>query len=108
MRTVRVRIVGSAMLVGALICSVMVTISGTSSATGTVQVLSAAAYGFSQPDGISSDGTNVWVTNPGNNTVSEFSASTGDVVQVLSGSQYHFSDPTAIDSDGTHVWVTNY
>ena len=101
MRKVSVRVVGGLALVGALLSSVLVTSAETSSASGTVQVLEGSAYGFSQPDGISSDGTNVWVTNPGNNTVSEFSASTGDVVQILSGSQYHFDQPTAIASDGT-------
>ena len=109
MRKVTVRSAGVVLSVGALLCSALSVISSTAGAAGaSVQVISGSQYGFNQPDGISSDGTDVWVTNPGNNSVTEFSASTGALVQVISGSQYDFSDPTAILSDGTHVWVTNY
>jgi hypothetical protein len=44
-------------------------------ATGTLaQVLSGSHDGFSQPKAISSDGTDVWVANPGNESVTGFPA----------------------------------
>ena len=64
-----------------------------------------------QPNGVSSDGTHVWVTNynsdsgNGGTTVTELDAATGAVVNTI---------PVASDglagasSDGIHVWVTNY
>jgi DNA-directed RNA polymerase subunit H (RpoH/RPB5) len=56
---------------------------------------------------ISSDGTHVWVANPGSNSVTELQGSTGKLVRVIKGSRYGFVDPQAIASDGTHVWVAN-
>jgi YVTN family beta-propeller protein len=58
----------------------------------------------SEPFGVSSDGTHVWVTNSeGDGTVSEIDASTGTVVNTITVG----SLPYAVSSDGTHVWVTN-
>jgi len=43
--------------------------------TGTLpRVLSGSHDGFSQPEAISSDGTDVWVANPGNESVTGFPA----------------------------------
>jgi len=43
--------------------------------TGTLlRVLSGSHDGFSQPEAISSDGTDVWVANPGNESVAGFPA----------------------------------
>ena len=39
-----------------------------------VRVLSAPSFGFTNPDGIASDGTNVWVTNSGDDSVTGFPA----------------------------------
>jgi hypothetical protein len=76
-------------------------------ATGTlVQALSGSAYQFSG-SAISSDGTDVWVVNSYNNSVTEVSASTGAAVAVLSAATYGFDRPNAIYSDGTDVWVSN-
>ena len=58
----------------------------------------------SDPTGVSSDGTHVWVTNTGDNTVTELDASTGSVVQTIAVGSF----PTGVSSDGTHVWVANY
>ena len=47
-------------------------------ATGAlVQVLTGSRYGFNQRAAVSSDGTDVWVTNPGDESVTGFPASTG-------------------------------
>ena len=56
-----------------------------------------------RPRGVSSDGTHVWVANPGGDTVTELDASTGAVVQTT-GVGYN---PLGVSSDGTHVWVAN-
>ena len=57
----------------------------------------------SLPEGVSSDGTHVWVTNHNDNTVTELDASTGVVVQTIGVGSF----PEGVSSDGTHVWVVN-
>ena len=57
----------------------------------------------SAPEGVSSDGTHVWVANLGGGTVSEIDASTGTVVKTITVG----SEPEGVSSDGTHVWVAN-
>jgi len=64
-------------------------------------------YDFSNPTAIYSDGTDVWVANFGDYSVSELSASTGQLVRVIQGPAYQLYGPAAISSDGTHVWVIN-
>jgi len=58
----------------------------------------------SDPEGVSSDGTHVWVANYAGDTVSEIDASTGTVVNTIPVG----SLPRGVSSDGTHVWVTNF
>jgi YVTN family beta-propeller protein len=55
------------------------------------------------PEGISSDGTDVWVTNFDGDAVTELDASTGAVVQTIAVGKH----PVGISSDGTDVWVAN-
>jgi DNA-binding beta-propeller fold protein YncE len=62
---------------------------------------------FSGPCCVASDGTNVWVVNTLNNSVTELSAATGSVEQVLSGAQYEFRRPQAITIDAGDVWVAS-
>ncbi len=99
--------------------------------TGAVLQTISTAGALSSPRGVSSDGTDVWVANPGlafggnnnncstasgatqwNNTISELNATTGALVAsipvgnayvagVTSGSQ-----PFDISADGTNTWVT--
>ena len=57
----------------------------------------------SAPEGVSSDGTHVWVANFGGDTVSEIDASTGTVVKTITVG----SEPEGVSSDGAHVWVAN-
>jgi YVTN family beta-propeller protein len=52
---------------------------------------------------VSSDGTHVWVTNEGGDTVSEIDASTGTVVNTIRVG----SGPIGVSSDGSDVWVGN-
>ena len=57
----------------------------------------------SDPYGVSSDGTHVWVANSYEATVSEIEASSGTVIRTIPVGSY----PYGVSSDGTHVWVTN-
>ncbi|MGH9917841.1 MAG: YncE family protein, partial [Nitrososphaerales archaeon] len=57
----------------------------------------------SEPFGVSSDGTHVWVTNLKEGTVSEIEAATGNVINTIDVG----SESAGVSSDGTHVWVTN-
>jgi streptogramin lyase len=59
---------------------------------------------FSNPYAICYDSSFVWVTNPGNNTVTQLNRENGSYVAVLS---YNFDTPLGITSDGSSVWVTN-
>jgi hypothetical protein len=68
---------------------------------------SGSAYGFNEPNAIAFDGTHLWVTNAGGNSVTEINAGNGSVVRVLSASAYGFNAPYAIAFDGTRLWVTN-
>ena len=52
---------------------------------------------------MSSDGTDVWVTNATDGTVSEIDAASGTVVNTIPVG----NAPLGVSSDGTHVWVAN-
>jgi DNA-binding beta-propeller fold protein YncE len=71
------------------------------------QTIPVGSYDFDHPDAVSSNGTDVFIADPGNNTVTEVAVSTGDLVRVLSGSSYAFNDPVAISATGAYVWVAN-
>jgi protein kinase-like protein len=73
----------------------------------TARVLSGGSYGFSDPQGIVSDGTHIWVSNAGGYSVTELNGSDGGWIQTLSGGSYGFSNPLGIAADGTHIWVAN-
>jgi serine/threonine protein kinase len=64
-------------------------------------------YGFPGARQAVSDGTNVWIVDVVNNSVSEFSARTHTIERTLSGGQYGFSTPYSLVDDGRHVWVAN-
>jgi YVTN family beta-propeller protein len=57
-----------------------------------------------EPQGVSSDGTHVWVAIRGEKTVSEIEASSGTVIRTIPVGK----EPVAVSSDGTHVWVANF
>lgn len=99
-------------------------------ATGAVVQTISSAGDLLNPRGVSSDGTDVWVANPGyafggnnndcaatgttqwNNTVSEFNATTGALVRSINvGNAYSAgavsgSQPFDVATDGTYTWVT--
>ncbi len=55
------------------------------------------------PVGIAFDGVNIWVTNSGDNSVSELLASTGATI----GTYPVGSIPYAVAFDGANIWVAN-
>ena len=56
------------------------------------------------PLGISSDGTNVWVSNYADTTVSKILASTHTVTATITVG----NAPAGVSSDGTNAWVCNF
>ena len=54
------------------------------------------------PSGIAFDGTNLWITNEQDNTVSKFNPTTGTKVDFPTG-----TTPTAVAFDGANIWVAN-
>jgi hypothetical protein len=52
-------------------------------------------------------GTGIWVSNEGDNSVTELSASTGNLVRIIRGSNFGFGAPDTITSHGAHIWVVN-
>ena len=100
-RTVRVVLAGSLALGGALTA---VLIGGALPASAAATVIQTMPVG-TNPSGVSSDGTHVWVTNLNSNTVSELDASTGSVIQTIGLGAYY--GPSGVSSDGTHVWVAD-
>ncbi len=85
-----------------------------SASTGALaRIIDGPSDDFSCPDGVTSNGTDVWVANlpnengVGGNSVTEFSAATGSLIRVISGSSYKFNNPSAMASNGADVWVVN-
>jgi DNA-binding beta-propeller fold protein YncE len=56
------------------------------------------------PSGIAFDGSNVWVTNGDDNTVSEVNATSGISIGTFSVG----TGPQCIAFDGANIWVANY
>ena len=91
------------------------TVSEIDASTGTVvDTIPVPTGGLPGPNGVSSDGTHVWVTDTdyggGYDSVSEIDASTGAVVNTITlpvDNDFQPS-PVAVSSDGTHVWVAEW
>jgi hypothetical protein len=99
---------GSTAVAAALIagCGLVFSPGSAQSPAGSPHLYSGGRYGFSNPDAIAVDGTDIWVANLGG-SVTELNADNGSLVRTLSNSSYDFSSPEGIAVDGTHVWVTN-
>jgi DNA-binding beta-propeller fold protein YncE len=74
-RSVRAALAGSLVFGGAL-TAVVIGGAVPASAAAVIQPITVGT----NPFGASSDGTHVWVSNDGSNTVSELNASTGSVI----------------------------
>ena len=74
--------------------------SGSSNGTG-------AAASFDGPDGITTDGTNLYVADFNNNEIRKIVISTG-VVTTLVGTAAGLNGPGGITTDGTNLYVADY
>jgi hypothetical protein len=52
-------------------------------------------------------GSDLFVANGGNNSLTEIDASTGALVRVVSGPAYQFDEPSAMVRDGNNLFVAN-
>jgi hypothetical protein len=57
------------------------------------------------PEGIATAGTTVWITNDGNNTVTELDALNGHFIRSVSGASGDFNASGLIAADRYHVWI---
>jgi sugar lactone lactonase YvrE len=96
---------------------VVTTLAGTARVKGTTDGTGAAAQ-FSSPYGITTDGTNLYVTDTGNNTIRQVVISSGVVTTLAgtagvkgttdgTGAAAQFSSPYGITTDGTNLYVTD-
>ncbi|HEX9035181.1 MAG TPA: hypothetical protein VF834_25345 [Streptosporangiaceae bacterium] len=72
-----------------------------------VQNILGPQYGFDHPFGIIASRTQIWVTNPRANSVSEFNASDGSWIRTVTGGSYGLFNPGEMLLTPAGVWVTN-
>jgi len=93
------------------------TMAGSAGAIGSADGTGTAAA-FNYPIGITTDGTNLHVTDSGNNTIRKIVISTGGVTTVANfagaigsadgtGTAARFNYPSGITTDGTNLYVTD-
>jgi hypothetical protein len=81
-------------------------LAGTTTQAFTFSVVGGGSIQLNQPTAITEDNGSLWITNVGNNTVTELTTS-GSLITTLSGASYGFNDPVAISGDGSDVFVVN-
>lgn len=93
------------------------TLAGKAGSFGSSDGIGSSAR-FSVPDGITTDGTNLYVADTGSNTVRKVVISTGQVTTLAgtsgvtgsadgTGAAASFNYPTQITTDGTYLYVTD-
>lgn len=92
------------------------TIAGTAGLTGTTNAIGAAAR-FNSPQGITTDGTNLYVADTGNNLIRKVVIADGTVSTVAggflgltydgTGAGAKFTAPRGITTDGTNLYVAD-
>lgn len=76
-----------------------------SESSGTLlRILAGTRYGIAGATGVVSDGTKVWIVDDGPGSLTEISASSGQVLSPISAA-YDLFDPGPIAGGGSHVWV---
>ena len=66
------------------------------------------SYGFNGPFGVAFDGSHIWVTNQGGNSVTEINASDGDLrADALRRPPTASTCRSGVAFDGSDIWVTN-
>lgn len=97
---------------------VVTTLAGTASSSGSTDGTGSAAR-FYFPNGITTDGTNLYVTDYGNQTIRQIVIATGVVTTLAgtvsstgttdgTGSAARFNYPGSITTDGTNLYVSDY
>lgn len=93
------------------------TLAGTADAWGSADGTGAAAR-FTNPSGVTTDGTNLYVTDSGNHTVRKIVIETGAVTILAGGAgdpgsadgrgiEARFNEPDSIVTDGANLYVTD-
>src|SRR5271170_5298906 len=67
----------------------------------------AARSAFDSPTSATVVGSDLYVSNGANNTVTEVTATSGARVAIIGGSAFGFDAPSAIDSVGSDLFVAN-
>src|SRR6185369_1449370 len=86
--------------------------------TGTVSTLVSTAALFNRPEGITTDGTNIYVADTYNHTIRKVVITTGEVTTLAgmagisgsddgAGSSARFKYPGGITTDGTNLYVAD-
>ena len=94
------------------------TLAGTAGAIGSDDGTAAEAR-FNYPDGIATDGTNLWIADWGNHTIRRVVIATGVVTTMAgaagvagsddgTGSSARFDYPVLITTDGTNLYLTDW
>jgi len=97
---------------------VVTTLAGTAGSSGSVDGTGAAAR-FSQPTGITTDGTNLYVMDSANNTIRKLVIATSVVTTLAgtagssgsadgTGTAARFNESLGITTDGTSLYVVDY
>ena len=94
---------------------VVTTFAGSPGVSGTTDAIGTNAR-FSSPVDVASDGTNLYVTDYGNQTVRKIVISSGEVTTLAGspgnggdidgfGAAARFNNPTPIETDGTNIYI---
>ncbi len=101
----------------AISTGVVTTLAGSAGLSGSTDGTGSAAR-FNSPSGITTDGTNLYVADTGNNTIRKIVISTGEVSTLAgsaglsgstdgTGSAARFNGPSGITTDGTNLYVAD-
>ena len=66
-----------------------------------------SGYNFNSPTSAAVVGADLFVTNGGNNSVTEVATAGGSYVATMAAKRFKFDDPTAIEAVGKDLFVTN-
>jgi hypothetical protein len=110
-------LMGGAIQSSPTLSNIVSTFSGTAGANGHADGIGNAAT-FYSPGGITTDGTNLFLTDKDNHTIRKIVIATGEVSTVAglapfpgsadgTGASARFSSPSSITTDGTNLYVTD-
>ena len=102
--------------------SVTLIAGSTTGIAGSIDSLNGSDARFNQPTGITTDGTNLYVADSGNNTIRKIVISSGAVVTLAgaaatagssdstdnTGTTARFNQPARIATDGSNLYVTDF